>query len=49
MNNSGTDATEHSFFSQFISKMKSCCWSLRKWRAEKKRRMLIEQLDGISD
>jgi len=49
MQNSGNDTTEYSYFSRIIRKMKSCCWSLRKWRAEKKRRMLIEQLEGISD
>ena len=49
MKNSGSDAAGHSFFSRFIHKMKSCCWSLRKWRTEKKRRILIEQLEGIGD
>ena len=49
MKNSGSDAAEHSFFSGIIHKMKSCCWSILKWRAEKKRRKLIEQLEGIVD
>ena len=48
MRNSGSDATENLFLRRIIRKMKNCCWSLRKWRAIKKRRMLIEQLEGMS-
>lgn len=49
MRNTGSGAKQHLFISRIIHKMKSCCWSLRKWRAEKKRRILIEQLEGIDD
>lgn len=49
MRSSGSDATDNLFFRRITRKMKSCCWSLRKWKAVKNQRMLIEQLEGMSD